>query len=201
MSNLDTRKVKETFARLFVMAVQNEVNFMAFTKALERSVFANLIEANRYDDYFNSPLEDIFFDITRRRIDKDESFGVYNDAYWCGYSYFELQRRLKKSFSFLFLKLPLSKMMDIYSVFHEMDFSSLLGFFVEKDQMKTILRALCEEKKCSIRELSSATGINQATLSKYNASDDSLFRGSFENICKISKYFDVPLSLFCRTVE
>ena len=75
MSNLDIRKVKETFARLFVMAVQNEVNFMAFTKALERSVFANLIEANRYDDYFNSPLEDIFFDITRRRIDKDESLG------------------------------------------------------------------------------------------------------------------------------
>ena len=92
-------------------------------------------------------------------------------------------------------------MMDIYSVFHEMDFSSLLGFFIEKDQMKTILRALCEEKKCSIRELSSATGINHATLSKYNAADDSLFRGSFENISKISKYFDVPLSLFCRTVE
>lgn len=201
MSNLDVRKVKESFARLFVIATQNEVNLEAFTKALERSVFANILEANRYDDYFNSSLESIFFDITRRRIDKDESFGIYNDAYWCGYSYFEIQRRLKKSFSFLFLKLPLSKMMDIYPVFHEMDFSSLLQFFEEEDQKKTILRALCEEKKCSIRELSYATGINAATLSKYNASDESLFRGSFENIYKIAKHFDVPLALFCRTVE
>lgn len=201
MSNLDVRKVKESFARLFVIATQNEVNLKAFTKALERSVFANILEANRYDDYFNSSLENIFFDITRRRIDKDESFGIYNDAYWCGYSYFEIQRRLKKSFSFLFLKLPLSKMMDIYPVFHEMDFSSLFQFFKEEDQKKTILRALCEEKKRSIRELSYATGINAATLSKYNASDESLFRGSFENIYKIAKHFDVPLALFCRTVE
>jgi len=201
MSNLDLRMVKETFARLFVMAVQNEINFLAFTASLERSAFANLIEEDVYDDYFNTPLTRIFFDITKMHIEKDESFGIYNDAYWCGYSYFELQQRLKKPFSYLFLKLPLSKMMDIYPIFHEMDFSALLEFFEKEKDKKTILRALCEQRHCSLSKLSASTGINQATLSKYNADDEALLKGSFQNVYKISKYFNVPVSLFSRNTD
>ncbi|MCR5514574.1 MAG: helix-turn-helix transcriptional regulator [Bacilli bacterium] len=201
MSNLDLRMAKETFARLFVMAVQNEINFLAFTASLERSAFANLIEEDVYDDYFNTPLTRLFFDITKMHIEKDESFGIYNDAYWCGYSYFELQQRLKKPFSYLFLKLPLSKMMDIYPVFHEMDFSALLGFFEREKDKKTILRALCEQRRCSLSKLSASTGISQATLSKYNADDEALLKGSFQNVYKISKYFNTPVSLFSRNTD
>ena len=201
MSNLDLRMAKETFARLFVMAIQNEINFLAFTSSLERSVFANLIEEDVYDDYFNTPLTRIFFDITKMHIEKDESFGIYNDAYWCGYSYFELQQRLKKPFSYLFLKLPLSKMMDIYPIFHEMDFSALLEFFEKEKDKKTILRALCEQRRCSLSKVSAATGINQATLSKYNADDEALLKGSFQNVYKISKYFNAPVSLFSRNTD
>ena len=201
MSNLDLRMAKETFARLFVMAIQNEINFLAFTSSLERSVFANLIEEDVYDDYFNTPLTRIFFDITKMHIEKDESFGIYNDAYWCGYSYFELQQRLKKPFSYLFLKLPLSKMMDIYPIFHEMDFSALLEFFEKEKDKKTILRALCEQRRCSLSKVSASTGINQATLSKYNADDEALLKGSFQNVYKISKYFNAPVSLFSRNTD
>ena len=201
MSNLDLRMAKETFARLFVIAIQNEINFLAFTSSLERSVFANLIEEDVYDDYFNTPLTRIFFDITKMHIEKVASFGIYNDAYWCGYSYFELQQRLKKPFSYLFLKLPLSKMMDIYPIFHEMDFSALLEFFEKEKDKKTILRALCEQKRCSLSKVSAATGINQATLSKYNADDEALLKGSFQNVYKISKYFNAPVSLFSRNTD
>ncbi len=198
MNNLDVREVKEIFARLFVLAIQNKINFRAFTKALEKSEFVGKIEAGKYDDYFNHSLASIFFDVTNKVIDKDESFGIYNDAYWCGYSYFELHERSQKSFAFLFLKLPLSKLMDMYSVYHEMDFSSLFDQFHKLDKEKTILRALCEEKHCSIPRLSSITKINKATLSKYNFSDEALYKASFQSIYKIAHYFDVPLSLFVR---
>ena len=196
MNSVDIRKIKELFARLFVLAIQNKINFYAFTKALERSELIKRIERDQYDDYFNNSLEKIFFDIVNKSIDDDESFGVYNDAYWCGYSYFELYLATKKSFSFIFLKLPLSQLMHIYSTYHEMDFSSLLEYFYELDRKKTVLRLLCEEKKCSIPKLSMETGINKATLVKYNASDESLYKGAFQNIYKLSIYFDVPISLF-----
>ena len=196
MNNYDIEKVRYIFARLFVTAIQNETNLMAFTRSLANSDFIKKIEADKYDDYFNQPLETIFFDITQFRINKDESFGIYNDAYWCGYMYYELHQKSKKPFSFIFLKLPFTKMLDIYSIYHEMDFSSLEEYFDKCSQSKTILRALCEQKHCSISKLSSQIGVSNATLAKYNADDDALYKGNFQTIYKIAKFFDVPLSLF-----
>lgn len=200
MSNFDIKKVKETFARVFVLAVQNKINFQAFTKLLERSVFVYKIEQDQYDDYFNKRIENIYFDITGVTIKKDTSFGVYNDAYWCGYSYFELFIRTLKPFCLLFLKLPLSKMMEIYPIYHEMDISSLEEYFIRCDKEKTILRSLCIEKGCSLSKLSNDTNINKATLAKYNASDEAIYKGMFENIFKLAKYFNSPIILFSRKV-
>lgn len=196
MNNLDIRKVKEIFARIFVLAFQNKMNLRAFTNNLERSELATKIEKSQYDDYFNKPIEQIFFDITNKIIEKDTSFGVFDVAYWCGYSYFELQNRTKKSFAFIFLKLTLEKMVDLYPIYHEMDFSSLLQEFNQLNEEKTILRLLCEDKKCSLQKLSSEIEISKTTLSKYNASDEALYKGSFQAICKIATYFDTPISMF-----
>lgn len=190
--------IKDLFARLFVLAIQNKINFYSFTHYLERSKFVYKIETSEYDEYFNNDILNIFFDITNNRVETDTSYGIYNDAYWCGYQYFELHKSLHKPFSFIFLKLPLAKMIELYPIYHEMDFSSLLDYFDKVNKRKTILRLLCEQKGCSLTELSDKTGVNKATLSKYNASDDSIYKGSLENIYKIAKYFDYPISLFVR---
>lgn len=196
MSNFDTKQVKETFARLFVLAVQNKINFQAFTSNLEKSELASKIEKEQFSDCFNFSLQKLFFEITGKSIEKDTSFGIYNDAYWCGYSYFEIQQRTKKSFAFIFLKLPFNKLMNLYPIYHEMDVSSLLDYFVKIDKEVTILRLLCLRKGCSIPELSLQTGVNKTTLAKYNASDESLRKASFSSIYKIASFFDVPYTLF-----
>ena len=196
MSNFDTRKVKEMFARLFVLAVQNKINLQAFTTNLEKSEFVSKIENDQFSECYNFSLEKIFFDITNKSIEHDTSFGIYNDAYWCGYSYFEIQQKIKKSFAFIFLKLPFNKLIDLYPIYHEMDISSLLDYFLKKDNETTILRLLCLRKGCSIPELSLKTGISKATLAKYNASDESLRKASFVTVNKIVTFFEVPYSLF-----
>ena len=68
------------------------------------------------------------------------------------------------------------------------------------DKEKTILRALCEERGCSISKLSNETKISKATLSKYNSSDNALYKGSFQYLYKLGNYFDIPLSLFAKTL-
>lgn len=188
--------LRETFSRLFVIAVNNKMNLSSFSYQLERSEFIKKIEDGKYDDYFNKSLIFIFNDITGITINDDSSYGVYNDAYWCGYSYFEIFLRTKKSFSYIFLKLPLVKMMDIYPIYHEMDISSLLDLFAKQEQEKTILRALCEQNRISLPKLSTSTGIGLATLSKYNADDKALYNASFQNIVKIMNYFHAPINLF-----
>lgn len=196
MENSDIKHIQELFGRLFVIAVQNKINFFSFTTMLAKSEFVSKIEQNHYDDYFNKPLEDIFFHITHNRIKVEESYGIYNDAYWCGISYFNLYLKTHKPLSYIFLKLPLATLIDVYAIFHEMDFSSLLDYFQKKEKEKTILRLLCEQNKCSLTKLSVITGIKATTLAKYNASDEALYRGSFQNIIKIARYFDVTVNMF-----
>ena len=196
MNNYDIDKVKYIFARLFVVAVQNMTNLNSFTRALEKNEFVQKIEANKYDDYFNKSIMEMFESITSNTIREDDSFGIYNDAYWSGVSYFDLHLKTNKPFSYIFLKLPFEKMLDIYDVYHEMDFSSLYEYFQKLEQEKTILRLLCEQSHKSLSKISKATSISINTLSKYNASDEALYKASFQNIIKIANYFDVPISLF-----
>ena len=196
MDNYEQRDVREMFCRLFVLSISHEMNMHSFTYLLARSNFIKCIEKGDLTDIANKKVEELFFEISHNHLAEDDSYGVYNAAYWCGEAYYYLFDKLHKSFSYIFLKLPFEKLINLYSIFHEMDYSSLLEYFYEHEKEKTILRSLCEQKHCSLTKLSKAIGISPNTLSKYNASDESLYKGSFQNIIKIQTYFDCPVSLF-----
>ncbi len=200
ITNLDIEVIKELFSRLFVIAKQSNFNMHSFSYLLERSYFVKAIEKGQYDDYFNKSLETIFFDITNYKVSKENSYGIYNDAYWCGSSYFELFLRLNKPFNYLFLKLSLPEMFGLFSTYHEMDISSLINYFHYAEKKETIIRALCKRKHTSLPKMSRETGIALTTLSKYNASDESLLKASFQAIYIISSYFDVSPTLFVNTL-
>ena len=196
MNDYELDNLRETFSRLFVLAVRNKINFKSFTNMLSNSSFIVAIEKDKYNELFNKPIEQLLFSITGFETKEDNSYGIYNDAYWCGQNYFDLHIKTKKPFVYLFLKLPFEEMMNIYSIFHEMDFSSLVDYFHKKENEKTILRILCEEKRCSLNDLCKATSLSLNTLRKYNSSDDILYNASFQNIAKLIEYFDVSYLVF-----
>lgn len=196
MNDYELDNLRETFSRLFVLAVRNKINFKSFTNMLSNSSFIESIEKDKYNDLFNKPIEQLLFSITGFETKEDNSYGIYNDAYWCGQNYFDLHMKTKKSFVYIFLKLPFEELMNVYSIFHEMDFTSLLEYFRKKEKEKTILRILCEEKRCSLNDISKATTLNFNVLKKYNSSDEALYKASFQNISKMISYFDVSYLLF-----
>lgn len=198
MNDYEINNVRETFSRLFVLAVMNKMNFSAFTSMLEKSEYVNLIEKNEYNSLFDKPINSLFYEITGFLVSQDNSYGVYNDAYWSGQNYFDLHLRTNKSFSYIFLKLPFDKMMDIYTIFHEMDFTSLFDYFNKRCEEKTIVRLLCEKAKKSLNDISKETLIPLSTLKKYNESDEILYNASFQNISKLVSFFNVNYSLFIK---
>ena len=193
--------IKETFCRYFVIAIHNKMHLTAFTDYLANSDYVKNIEKGYLTDISDISVEEGYHSIVGNNIAKDDSFGIYNDAYWCGYCYFELFLMLRKPFSYLFLKLPLEKMLDLYNVYHEMDISQLVDYFHGKEKEETILRLLCKRYRCSINKLSKATGISVNTLNKYRSSDQSLYNASFQNIHKISVFFKTPISLFVEELH
>lgn len=193
--------IRDTFARFFVIAIHNKMHLTAFTDYLESSDYVNNLEKGNTLGISNVQIEEEYHSIVGNSIAKDDSFGIYNDAYWCGYCYFELFLTLHKPFSYIFLKLPLEKMLDLYKVYHEMDISQLEEYFHDREKEETILRLLCKRHRCSINKLSKATGISANTLNKYRSSDKTLYNASFQNIYKLSKFFDTPISLFVEELQ
>lgn len=192
--------VKQSFARLFVLAVHRSLNLYSFTSYLADSDYVKSLENGDINTVSNTPVKELFADVTKEMIREDDSYGIYNDAYWCGHCYFELFLQTHKPFSYLFLKLPLEKMLSVYEVYHEMDFTALLELFRKKEQEATILGALCKDKKCSLSKLKEATGISVNTLRKYRYNDELLYKASFQNVYKLAKYFEVPISLFVKSL-
>ena len=200
MIDYDFYYIRDSFSRLFVLAIKNKMHLTSFTTALSKSNFVHIIEKNIYDDIFNQPLEELFYEITGFKIENDDSYGIYNDAYWCGQCYFDLFLNLGKCFEFIFLKLPLEELLNLYPIYHEMDFSSLVEYFNKIDKEKTILRLLCINNHCSLNDISIATSVSINTLKKYNSSDELLYSGSFSNIARLIKYFDVSYLLFMKKI-
>lgn len=182
---------KEYFSRLFVLCKLQKVNLRSFSIMLMN--FDNLVIGT--DNEIVS-LIDLFNKITGLYVTKDNSFGIYDDSYWCGTAYHYLLEKTRKSLSYLLLKLPLDRLIDMYGTYHEMDYSSLLERFHEIEKEKTILRLLCDSKKISIPHLSEETSIKLDTLNKYSKNDEYLYAASFQNISRIQKFFSVPFSLF-----
>lgn len=193
--------IRDTFARYFVIAINNKMHPAAFTDYLINSKYVMEIEKGNLFEISDISVEEGYHSIVGNNIAKDDSFGIYNDAYWCGHCYFELFLTLHKPFSYLFLKLPLAEMLDLYKVYHEMDISQLEEYFHDREKEETILRLLCKRHRCSINKLSKATGISVNTLNKYRSSDKSLYSASFQNIYRISKYLDTPISLFVEELQ
>ena len=195
MIDYDLVNVREVFGKIFVLAVNNKINLAAFENMLVKSNFVKSIEQNEYDNIFYDSLEKIFVSITSKSVN-DTSYGVYNDAYWAGVSYFDLHYKLKKSFSYLFLKVPIEKMLNLYPVYHEMDFSSLLEEFEHIANQKTILQLLCKRKGVLLPKVAKSIGVSASTLVKYMYSDNSLYKASFQTVIKLVNYFEVPVNLF-----
>lgn len=196
MNDYEINKIRETFSRLFVLAIRNKMNFNSFTNMLEKSDYISVIEKNKYESSLDKTVDLLFYEITGFEVNEDNSYGIYNDAYWCGQNYFDLHLKTNKSFSYIFLKLPLEQMLNIYIIFHEMDFSSLVDYFYKKCEEKTIIRLLCEKNNKSLADISKGTLIALSTLKKYNMSDEYLYKASFQIIAKLVSYFDVNYSLF-----
>lgn len=198
MNDYEINDIRETFSRLFVLAINKKMNFSSFTSMLVKSDFILQIEKNEYDESLKKPVNVLFSEITGFEVKEDNSFGIYNDAYWSGQNYFDLHLKTNNSFEYIFLKLPLEKMISVYTIFHEMDFSSLVEYYIKESEKKTILRLLCEQSDKSLNDISNSTSISLNTLKKYNKNDNYLYNASFQTISKLVSYFDVNYSLFIK---
>ena len=187
---------KDQFARLFVLAKQQKINLKSFSFLI---INYSGIELSEKENNVSNIVE-LFNKITGLYIENDDSFGIYNDAYWCGTVYYYLHFKTKKPLPYIIYKLPLNELIELYKTYHEMDYSSIHELFLNKEKENTLLRSLCKQNNFTINQLSSKTGISINTLQKYYRSDEMLYSASFQNIYKIAQALNIDISLFVKEI-
>lgn len=183
---------KDAFSRLFVLCKNNKVNMLSFSLSLAKHDEMSLSE----EETNLVSIVDLFNEITGLYIEEDDSFGLYNDAYWCGTVYFYLIQKSNKPLAYILWKFPFNELIDCYSTYHEMDYSSIYEVFLKKEKERAILKLLCSQNSISLNKVSKATQININSLERYSMSDEKLYSASFQTIYKLAHYFDVSMSLF-----
>lgn len=190
----------DRFARIYVLAIEQRINLDLINEVLARSSLIANIERDNYSELYNNSIVSLvryYFDCVPF---EDDSLYKFNNAYWCGFVYMNIFYQYHKPFSYIFLKLPLKKLIDMYDVYHEMDIIAIYEIFEELSKQKTILQLLLEKHKINNKKLAKLSGVKNSTIVHMKQKDDYLYAGSFANVHRIALALNEPDNLFLKNI-
>ena len=110
--------------------------------------------------------------------------------YWAGWALAEYQWYTGKRFQDIFERIPLSKIIAMYAVYHEMDISSFIETMdewynaVERD---TKLKRIRESRGLSQAELAEKSGVNLRNIQMYEQKKNDIDKAQAQTLYKISR--------------
>lgn len=92
---------------------------------------------------------------------------VYTISLWSAEAYLRIQEASKLTFEAIFLYIPIKRMFNYFSLYHEMDFSQIVDEFFRLYNANSVLAVLLNKDYRSTREISELLGISYETLFSY----------------------------------
>lgn len=197
----DLSKISSLLSSLFFYGFSSGYSSKTIEEKILKSEFINGLEKGDASCLCRGNLESIVGDIFKVSIPNDEIIKTNPLSLWLGEIYTRLFFTFNKSFSFIFLYLPLSEAEKIYPLYHEIDFSQVIDYFAKLTKQETILTLLLKKHKLSARELSVLTGVNYNTIVSYTRDNDVIYNAKFDSIFKISQILDVNINIFAKSIN
>lgn len=110
--------------------------------------------------------------------------------YWAGWALAEYQWITGRRFKNIFQRIPLSKIIEMYTVYHEMDISAFLEDMeaLYKDaEGDTNLKRIRESRGLSQAELAEQSGVNVRNIKTYEQRDNSIDKAQAQTLYKLSR--------------
>lgn len=130
-----------------------------------------------------------------------------SQEYWAGWVLAEYQWETARRYRDIFSAVPLSEILTMYPVYHEMDISHFIGDLEERvkarlDEKPTRLRQIRENSGLSQNELAATSGVNVRSIRAYeqrkldidSAQVQTLYKLSLALGCRMEDLLENPLS-------
>lgn len=127
------------------------------------SAFSSFEKSNITDIAFSS-CEKIYNSMFESKSINDYGYNPYGVFGWLGYTYIRLFFDLKITFESLFFILPIDKAVNMYHVYHEMDYRQTLDD-VKSSIEYSLLNIIMKAKGLSSKKLSILSGVPASTIS------------------------------------
>jgi hypothetical protein len=110
----------------------------------------------------------------------------YRECAWAAESYLTIQNETGLTFETIFLVLPIEKMFEYFSLYHEMDFSQIVDEFNEIYKKESILSIVMNRLGYSIKYISESTGLPYDSLSSYKQRRRDIKKMSADSACLLA---------------
>ncbi len=155
---------QDTLGYIIGRTISNGYSPRFVERTIAYSSAFSLLEKSDITELAFSPKEYIFermFDID---ISNEYEYSPYDVYGWLGYVYIRLFFDLKITFESLFFVLPIDEAINLYPLYHEMDYLQTLEY--AKGKVKhSLLDVIMACRKISSQKLSRLSGVSYSTIS------------------------------------
>ena len=181
----------QPFERILSFAYKNKYSYEMVEHVISHSSFFQRIESdkNNYPPIVDelSLIKDLFNTST---IDLTE-LPSYNQCSWAAESYLRIQDKTKLTFEAIFLFIPIKKMFEYFSLFHEMDFTQIVDEFNRLYAQNSVLELLLVKYNYSLKYISQKIGLPYDTLFSYKQRRRDIKKMSAESAVMLANIFRV----------
>ena len=110
--------------------------------------------------------------------------------YWAGWALAEYQWFSGRRFKDIFERVPLSKILDMYHLYHEMDISQFIGAidrFYNEAALEPKLKRIRESRGVSQSELAKLSGVKLRSIQMYEQKVNDIDKAQASTLYKLSK--------------
>ena len=192
-------KYSDALSYLLARSYSEGYSFDYIQKTISYSQPINELERSDITSIAFSSLEKIYSGVFP--IHNNEFvFNPYDAFGWSGYAYLHLFLKKKITFEALFYLIPLSEMLNLYHLYHEMSLSQLEEY--ASNVLKySMLDIVMKTKKVSNSELSEKTGLSVSTINALRYRKRDINKLEAYKLMLIANALDVKIETLLRSIH
>ena len=118
---------------------------------------------------------------------------IFNECAWLAELYIQIQKQTKMTFEGIFLYLPIDEGYSLFPVYHEMDFSQSIQYFLEQTKKHSLLYLAMKRNGVGINELSHFCGLSYSMISALRTGKKDIGKVAAVNLLKVATYLGIRI--------
>ena len=199
MKTIDIISIKRKFGQLLSASIlQYGINVDVLNSKIINSPYFDFMENNEINRFLKDNNSDICFNVFGAK-QNNYSDDYRNDLMYAGESYISISISLSIPLRKLFLLFPLSEMLELYQVYHEMNPFRIIEEVKNRIEHKSSFKILLDNSSYSINQLAKLIQCDRRTLMELYNSPKQEKKLPYEKVKLLSRALSISECFFSRS--